>query len=299
MDSSESRLRVGVVGTGRVGSALGAALDRVGHKVVAASGVSLESVRRAEEMLPGVPLVSVQDVFASAELVLLTVPDDALPSLVSGLVATESIRPGTLLVHTSGRYGASVLEEATRIGGLPLALHPAMTFTGTDVDVARLDGCSFGVTTLEPLRPIAEALVVEMGGEPEWITEEARPLYHAALAYGSNYIVTLVAQAAELLAEAGVAHPGRMLGPLLGASLDNALRAGDAALTGPVARGDAGTVKAHLKVLEGRGGLNASAATGYRALGRLTADRALASGLLKAEKAEQLLDALKEEGAGA
>src|SRR5258708_7472824 len=180
MDSSESRLRVGVVGTGRVGSALGAALALAGHTVVAASGVSADSVRRAETMLPGVPLVPVQDVFATADLVLLTVPDDELPELVAGLVATESIKPGTLLVHTSGRYGVSVLDEATRAGALPLALHPAMTFTGTDVDVARLAGCSFGVTTLEPLRPIADVLVVEMGGEPEWIEEDMRPLYHAA-----------------------------------------------------------------------------------------------------------------------
>src|SRR5947199_118911 len=91
-----------------------------------------------------------------------------------------------------------------RVGSaLGAALHPAMTFTGTEVDVARLAGCSFGVTAPDPLRPIAEALVVEMGGEPEWIEEPARPLYHAALAYGSNYLVTLVAQAEDLLAAAG------------------------------------------------------------------------------------------------
>lgn len=286
------RLRVGIVGTGRVGSALGAALHRVGHRAVAASGVSEQSRRRAEEMLPGVPLVSPQEVFEVAELVLLTVPDDALPPLVAGLVTTGAIRPGTILVHTSGRYGYAVLEPAARAGALPLALHPAMTFTGTEVDVARLDGCSFGVTAPEPLRPIAEALVLEMGGEPEWIEEAVRPLYHAALTYGSNYIVTLVVQAADLLRQAGVVHPGRMLGPLLGASLDNALRSGDAALTGPVARGDAGTVAVHLSVLKQA---DEAAAAGYRAMGRLTADRALASGLLAADKAESLLGALREE----
>jgi predicted short-subunit dehydrogenase-like oxidoreductase (DUF2520 family) len=292
MDSSESRLRVGVVGVGRVGAALGAALNHAGHRVVAASGVSAESRRRAERMLPGVPLLAPQDVLAVSELALLTVPDDALPALIEGLVATGSIKPGTLLLHTSGRYGCAVLDPATRVGALPLAVHPAMTFTGTEVDVARLAGCSFGVTAPEPLRPIGEALVVEMGGEPEWIAEEVRPLYHAALAYGSNYLVTLVAQAKDLLSAAGVQEPGRMLGPLLGAALDNALRSGDAALTGPVARGGAGTRAAHHRVLKP---VDAQAAVGYRALGRLTADRALASGLLSAEKAESLLEALKEE----
>ena len=292
MDSAESRLAVGVVGTGRVGAALGAALNRAGHRVVAASGVSEQSRRRADRMLPDVPLVPPQDVLAVSELALLTVPDDALPGLVAGLVATASIKPGTILVHTSGRYGYTVLDPAAREGALPLALHPAMTFTGTDVDVARLAGCSFGVTAPEPFRPIAEALVVEMGGEPEWISEEQRPLYHAALAYGSNYLVTLVAQAEDLLRTAGVQEPGRMLGPLLGAALDNALRSGDAALTGPVARGDAGTVAAHIDVLKD---VDPQAARGYRALGRLTADRALASGLLSAEKAESLLGVLNKE----
>src|SRR5512139_1901484 len=119
MDSSESRLRVGVVGAGRVGAALGAALTRAGHRVVAASGVSAESRRRAERLLPGVPLLAPQDVLAASELALLTVPDDALPALVEGLVATDSIKPGTLVAHTSGRYGCAVLDPATRAGALP------------------------------------------------------------------------------------------------------------------------------------------------------------------------------------
>ncbi|MGR7001336.1 DUF2520 domain-containing protein [Yinghuangia aomiensis] len=169
-----------------------------------------------------------------------------------------------------------------------------MTSTGTAVDVQRLVGCSFGVTALEVLRPVAEALVVEMGGEPEWIDESARPLYHVALANGANHLVTLVAQSRDLLAAAGVRAPDRMLGPLLGAALDNALRAGDLALTGPVARGDAGTVAAHVSELR-RVALQALAA--YIAMARLTADRALTAGLLKPEAAEALLDVLAEGGA--
>src|SRR5262249_51147831 len=122
------RLTVGVVGTGRVGATLGAALSAAGHHVVAASGVSDASRTRADALLPDVPLVPPQDVLAQAELVLLTVPDDVLPGLVGGLVETGSVRASHLLVHTSGRYGVSVLEPATRVGALPLALHPVMTF---------------------------------------------------------------------------------------------------------------------------------------------------------------------------
>lgn len=288
-----ARLSVGVVGTGRVGPALGAALRQAGHRPVAASGVSESSRRRAAELLPGVPLVDPPQVLAEADLVLLTVPDDALPELVAGLASTGAVRPGQLIAHTSGRYGAGVLEPALRAGALPMALHPVMTFTGTPVDVQRLAGCSFGVTAPEELRLAAQALVIEMGGEPEWIAEEARPLYHAALAIGANHLVTLVAQSMDLLRESGVEAPEKMLGPLLGAALDNSLRSGDAALTGPVARGDAGTVSAHLAELAEHAPRMVSS---YLAMARATADRAIDHGLLKPERAEELLDVLSEGG---
>ncbi|GAA2129329.1 hypothetical protein GCM10009760_00480 [Kitasatospora kazusensis] len=287
-----ARLAVGVVGAGRVGPALGAALQLAGHRVVAASGVSTASRRRAEALLPGVRLVSPPQVLAAADLVLLTVPDDALAELVAGLAATGAVRPGQILVHTSGAQGCSVLEPAARAGALPLALHPAMTFTGTSVDLARLAGCPFGVTAPPELRPVAEALVVEMGGEPEWVPEEVRPLYHTALAHGANHLVTLVAQALELLRTAGVAEPGRLLGPLLGAALDNSLRSGDAALTGPVARGDTGTVLRHLEQLST---VSPDIGQAYRAMARATAQRAVRTGSLKEESAAALLDVLNEE----
>ncbi len=288
-----ARLNVGVVGAGRVGPSLAAALRLAGHRPVAASGVSDASVRRAADLLPGVPLVPPAEVLARADLVLLTVPDDVLPGLVAGLAETGAVRPGQLIVHTSGRHGTAVLDPARRAGALPLALHPAMTFTGTQLDVERLAGCSFGVTAPDELRLAAEALVIEMGGEPEWIAESARPLYHAALAIGSNHLVTLVAQAMDLLRTAGVAAPDRMLGPLLGAALDNVLRSGDAALTGPVARGDAGTVAAHIAELRTHA---PHAVAGYLAMARTTADRALAHGLLKPELAEDLLGVLADGG---
>ncbi|HMG29738.1 MAG TPA: DUF2520 domain-containing protein [Jiangellaceae bacterium] len=286
-----ARLDVGVVGTGRVGAVLTAALRRAGHRVVAAYGVSVASRQRAHALLPGVPLVTPAEVFEQSDLVLLAVPDDALPGLVEGLVTTGSVRTGQLVAHTSGRYGAAVLEPATHVGALPLALHPAMTFTGTALDLERLAGAVFGVTAPEPLWPVAEALVVEMGAEPVRIAEEHRTLYHAALAHGSNHLVTLIADAMDLLRAAGVTEPDRTLAPLLSATLDNVLRQGDAALTGPVARGDAGTVARHVEEID-RAAPEAVAA--YVALARRTATRALAAGRLRATDAEPLLDVLAE-----
>ncbi|MFL6076303.1 MAG: Rossmann-like and DUF2520 domain-containing protein [Mycobacteriales bacterium] len=284
-----ARLSVGVVGTGRVGSVLGAALARAGHRVVAATAVSDASRRRLERWLPGVPARPADEVVAAAELVLVTVPDDLLAGLVEGLAGTGAWQAGQLVVHASGAHGLAVLEPATRAGALPLALHPVLPFQDRDEDLDRLDGISWGVTAPEPLRLIAEALVVEMGGEPCWVADEYRPLYHAGLAIGANHLVTLVADAVDTLRAAGVEQPARMLAPLLYAALDNAFRHGDAALTGPVARGDAGTVASHRRVLAAA---VPQAVPAYVAMARRTADRALAAGLLRPEQAEALLDVL-------
>jgi predicted short-subunit dehydrogenase-like oxidoreductase (DUF2520 family) len=182
-----------------------------------------------------------------------------------------------------------VLDPALQAGALPLALHPVLPFAGTRVDLHRLHGTAFGVTAPDPLRPVAEALVVEMGGEPAWLTEQQRPLWHAALAHGANHLTTLVASSADLLRAAGVESPGQVLAPLLGAALDGALRAGDAALTGPVARGDAGTVRSHLEVLAL---VAPEVLPSYVAMARLTADRAIASGRLAPDRAWALLEVL-------
>jgi predicted short-subunit dehydrogenase-like oxidoreductase (DUF2520 family) len=287
-----------VIGAGRVGAVLGSALRAAGHAVVGASAVSRDSLDRVDALLPGVPVLEIPELVERAELVLITVPDDALADLVAGLATTGAWQPGQLVVHTSGRFGWRVLQPAVASGAIPLALHPAMTFTGTSLDLVRLADCSFGVTAPGPVLPIAQALVVEMGAEPVVVAEEMRGLYHAALAHGSNHLVTLVAQALDLLREAGVESPGRMLGPLLSAALDNALRSPDTALTGPVARGDAGTVTAHVQAIEtadrAAAGSPDALAT-YRAMARATADRALATGRLRPEAAEALLDVLRSD----
>nr|WP_246222422.1 DUF2520 domain-containing protein [Phytoactinopolyspora limicola] len=288
-EAPPARLNVGVVGTGRVGAVLGAALKRAGHHVVAAYGVSVTSRSRASELLPGVSMMDVDGVLDRADLVLLTVPDDVLPGLVEGLATTDAVRPGQFVVHTSGRFGVAVLDPATRSGALPLALHPAMTFTGTSVDLQRLEGATFGVTAPEQLWPVAEALVIEMGSEPVRVAEDQRTLYHAALTHGANHLITLVNDAMDLLRAAGVEQPDRSLAPLLSAALDNTLRQGDEALTGPVSRGDAGTVAGHLQELERA---LPEAAGAYTALARRTAARALAAGRLQATDAESLLEIL-------
>lgn len=275
--SKPGRMSVGIVGAGRVGASIGASLRLAGHLVVGASGVSEDSVTRIDTMLPGVPRVDVEEVVRRSDLVFLAVPDDAIAELVDGLAALGAWRGGLLVAHCSGRLGLDALDAATRAGAIPLAIHPAMTFTGTSLDLDRMVGATFAVTAPAAFLPIAQALVVEMGGEPVVLEDAARPLYHAALVHGANHVVTLVAQASALLLAAGVDDPGRLLGPLVHASVDGALTDAPGAvstLTGPVVRGDAGTVASHVAALASR----PEAAQAYRAMSRATADLALLSG---------------------
>ncbi|MCD6639314.1 MAG: NAD(P)-binding domain-containing protein, partial [Nocardioides sp.] len=166
------RLTVGVVGAGRVGAVLAAALRAAGHDVVAAAGESDASRGRIAELLPGVPVDKPSEVARRSELLLLTVPDDMLANVVSMLSASGAIHEGQYVVHTSGRHGLAVLEPARAVGARTIALHPAMTFTGTEVDLPRLAGCVFGVTAAPAERALTEQLVADLGGRAMWVAEE-------------------------------------------------------------------------------------------------------------------------------
>ena len=282
-----ARLSVGIISAGRVGTALGVALERAEHVVAACSAISDASRQRAERRLPDTAVLPVHEVAARAELLLLAVPDSELASVVSGLAATRAVRPGTIVAHTSGANGVAVLSPLTEQDCIPLAIHPAMTFTGADEDISRLSDTCFGITAADDVGyAVAQSLVLEIGGEPFRVREDARMLYHAALAHASNHIVTVVLDAVEALRAAlwgqellgqelvgddpgGIAE--RVVGPLARASLENALQRGQAALTGPVARGDAAAVADHLRALAE---VDPQLAQAYRANSLRTAQRA-------------------------
>jgi predicted short-subunit dehydrogenase-like oxidoreductase (DUF2520 family) len=302
-----ARLSAGIISAGKVGTALGAALERAGHVVVACAAVSSASRKRAERRLPDTAILPADQVAARAELLLLAVPDDELATLVSGLAATGAVRPGAIVAHTSGANGIGVLAPLAEQGRIPLAIHPAMTFTGADEDIIRLPDTCFGITAADEVGyAIAQSLVLEIGGEPFRVRDDARTLYHAGLAHASNHVVTVVADALEALraalwgqellgqetiadAPGGIAE--RVIGPLTRAAVENTLQRGQAALTGPVARGDADAIAAHLRALTEVDPLLAQA---YRANSRRTAERAHA----RAEVFAVLDDASDRAGCG-
>jgi predicted short-subunit dehydrogenase-like oxidoreductase (DUF2520 family) len=287
-------LRVGVIGAGRVGAVLAAALRAAGHQVVAAAAESDASRGRVTDLLPGVEVMKPSAVARAADLLLLTVPDDMLDNVVTMLSASGAIGAGQVVAHTSGRHGLAVLEPARAVGARVVAVHPAMTFTGTALDLPRLRGCVFGVTAEDAERELVTSLVADFGGRPMWVPESARTLYHAGLAHGANHLVTLVTEAMEILAAAGADDPAATLRPLLGAALDNALDNGDAALTGPIVRGDVETVRAHVADIAANAPHTLAS---YVTMARATLGRAVTDGRLLPIRAAKLLTVLDEAGA--
>lgn len=221
------RLGVGIVGAGRVGPVLGLALAGAGHALVGVSAVSEASRERAEGMLPNVPLLDIPTLVERSELVLLAVPEQELPSLVAGLAATGTWQPGQIVLHTAPGLGIDVLAPAAAAGAIPLAIHPALEFTGTSLDLARLSESYFAVTAPAAVLPIAQALVVEMGGEPVVVAEADRAAYAEAIATATAFSRSIVEQSTGLLRGIGVENPGSYLSSLIRSAVDNALtRAG-------------------------------------------------------------------------
>lgn len=290
----QTRLGVGIIGLGRVGAVMGAALREAGHAIVGVTAGSEASRDRADAMLPGVPIEDTETILERAELVLLTVPDDTIAELVSGLAALERFSPGQIVVHCAGRHGLSVLQPAAAAGAIPIALHPSLSFTGTSMDLPRLRQTTIGVTAPKPVLPIGQALVVEIGAEPIVLAEADRAIYHAAIAHASNHTITIIAQAMEVLSSLGVEDPARVLTALVDASVSNVLQSGPRALTGPVSRGDLATVEAHVQALAEHAVTQRTAEVvdTYRALARATTSRALANGTIREATATDLLDAL-------
>ncbi|GAB07787.1 DUF2520 domain-containing protein [Gordonia amarae] len=260
-----ARLSVGIISAGRVGTALGEALEKAGHVVAGVVARSPRSRERAAVRLPESPVLDVDGVVSRSELIIISVPDAELPAVIARIASCPGLRPSTLVAHTAGAHGVGILDPITARGALPLALHPAMTFVGSADDTVRLHRACFGITAADAIGDaIGASLVMEMGGEPVRIPEAHRTLYHAALAHGANHLIALISDAVAALnaaidGEAGAANATvdgdatrlaeRILGPLVTASLSNVLELGPSALTGPVARGDAAAVSAHLAAL--------------------------------------------------
>jgi len=217
------RLGIGIIGAGKVGPILGAALAGAGHAIVGIAATSERNLERASAILPDVPVLDIPTLVERSELVILAIPESEIESFAKGLADAGVWQPGQLVLHTAPGLGYEALASALAAGAIPLAVHPAMVFTGTSLDLTRLHETYCAVSAPAPVLPIAQALVVEMGAEPIVIAENERAAWAEAVSTATSFSAAIVGQSLDLLSGVGVDNPGRVLGPLLRSSVESAL----------------------------------------------------------------------------
>ena len=221
--ATPGRLGVGVIGAGSVGPVLAQAFGGAGHTLTGINAVGDVARERVEAMLPGLPIRDIDEIVRDSELVLFAIPGAELAGLVRGLSEAKVWQPGQIVAHTAPEHGFSVFAPAMAHGVIPLAIHPAMVFTGTSVDLARLHESAIAVTAPTPVLPIAQALAVELGGEPIVVADGDRAAYADALDAARDLSRTVVEQATSKLKDLGLADPHRVVGSTVRAAVEEAL----------------------------------------------------------------------------
>lgn len=232
-----------VVGAGRVGLSIGVLLQRAGVKIVGASVLSSSSLERASLYLNCPTATDFREVIPGADRILIAVPDDALTP-VAAAIAAEGVAPGTIVVHAAGSLGLEPLAPLAAAGAKVAAIHVLQSVPDVELGIERIPGSWFGVTCDDDLRAWSQGFVEALGGRIYWVADDDRTRYHAAAVFASNYLVAL----ALLIEEMGGAVEPYL--PLMEGTLRNIATLGPAAaLTGPVVRGDVGTIARHLDLL--------------------------------------------------
>jgi predicted short-subunit dehydrogenase-like oxidoreductase (DUF2520 family) len=232
--------------------------------------------------LPGTPFLPPAEAAERADVVILGVVDDLIETTCTELVSAGAVRSGVGVVHLSGSVGLGVLEPAGERGAQILSVHPLQSFPDVDEGLKRLPGSGIAVTaTSDAGFELGERLAREVGGRPFRLADEIKPLYHAAAVFCANYLVTVEAIAERLFVQAGLEDPLPLLLPLARTAFDRTFELGPpAALTGPAARGDAGSIARNLAALAERA---PEAVEPYAALARAAADVARKAGRLSEE----------------
>ena len=282
-------LTIGFIGAGTTGTALSVRLSQKEYPVVAISSRSLTSARRLAGMITGCRACYVaQEVADIAELVFITTPDDVIPT-VAGEIKWHA---GQNVVHCSGAHSVDILEPAKRFGAIPGSFHPLQTFAGVQQAIDNLPGSTFAIEAEEPLLSRLKDIVSILDGKWVELKPGDKVLYHAAAVFVSNYLVTLVKLALDLWQDFGMSsgEATKALLPLLKGTVNNINNIGlPDCLTGPIARGDLGTISRHLDSL---GAKDISLLNTYKELGLQTVPIALAKGKIDEGRAEELKDLL-------
>ena len=283
-------VKTGFIGAGTTGTALAVSLAQTGCQVTAVSSRSLTSAEKLAGRVSGCRICEgAQEVADTAQLVFITTPDDVIAKVAAEVQWHEKQH----VVHCSGAHSVDILEPARRYGASTGCFHPLQTFASVEQAIDNVPGSTFALEAEEPLLTILKDMATALEGDVVVLKAGDKVLYHAAAVFACNYLVTLVKLATDLWRTFGVppAQATKALMPLLQGTLSNIENVGlPNCLTGPIARGDLGTINRHLDALE-KG--NQSVLGIYKELGLQTIPISLAKGKIDSQRAEELQALLK------
>lgn len=284
---------VAILGLGKVGTAVGFLLRQAGYRIVAVASRSKASLTQGIVYTGGKPYLNFSAAALTANCIIITTSDDAIAHVCKKISRERGIRPGAKVIHMSGAGGLDLLESAQDAGAHVACIHPLQSFADVDGAIRNIPGSTFGITSADEIKEWSVQMVRELGGVPFFIADADKPLYHAAACIASNYLTTLIHMVEEIYQSLGLSREDtiRAIWPLVMGTIANIETKGTVqALTGPVARGDAGTIKKHAEALRNK---LPALLQAYSALGILTADVGLKKKTLSPETARLIKELLK------
>lgn len=285
--------RFAILGPGKAGTAVGHLLKKAGHEIVAVAGRRLDAARRAVSYTGGAATTDFAEAARGADCILITTSDDAIETVCRNVSEAGGFHAGSRVVHTSGVGGLDILRPASRRGARVGCIHPIQTFADVESAISKIPGSTFGVTADEDILTWADRIVEDLGGRPFHVSAEDKPLYHAAACMASNYLVTLMFLVEEIYGRMGLSREDahRAFWPLVKGTIANLESKGTIpSLTGPIARGDGGTVRKHLRGFRKR---FPEMTKLYREMGLFTAEIASRKGALTKDKLADIRATLK------
>lgn len=292
MTKIKQPLKFAIIGAGMVGTAIGFLLKKAGHDIVSCADTSVAHLRRAQFFTGAQVFGNPAEAAEQAECLLITTPDDRIQSVCAEIASASCVK-GKKIFHMSGAGGLDLLEPAARVGAFVASIHPLQSFSSIDGAIVSIPGSYFGVTAAAGVKKLSAAIVRDIGGIPISVTPAQKPLYHAAACIASNYLVSLMSVVEVIYLSIGFSEKEarRAYLPLVYGSLKNIEKQGcEKALTGPIARGDSGTIQKHIEAMACH---HPDYASLYTNMGMIAVKLARQKGTLNAEQAKIITRLLK------
>jgi predicted short-subunit dehydrogenase-like oxidoreductase (DUF2520 family) len=288
---------IAIIGLGRVGTAIGYLLRKAGYPIIAVASCTQTSLQERIHYTGGQAFTAESDAEAAAlaSCIFITTPDDIIGVVCREIVQKGGIKTGDKVIHMSGAGGLDLLEPAREVGANVASIHPMQSFADIEGAIRNIPSSTFGITADETLKVWAAELVKELGGIPFTVPESRKPLYHALACMASNYLTTLLNMVEKGYISLGLNQDEaiRAFWPLVTGTLKNIETRGSIqALTGPISRGDVGTVEKHMAVF--RREIPAYLPV-YCAMGLMTVDLAVEKHTLTLEKAAIITKLLEKD----